>query len=351
MHNTDLESSPKQLPPSLEGLESSLKASDPLYEINLRPTGFNEFLGQDQVLKRLNISMSAAKSRNEAMGHCLLSGPPGLGKTTLANLLATGMNGQLVVTTGPNLEKAKDLAGLLTRLNPGDFLFIDEIHRLPKCVEEYLYPALEDFVLDLVIDSGPHAKLFQIKLNRFTLVGATTQAGQISAPLRSRFLLHERLEYYNPNILAQIILSSSNKLQLKLTGDAANMIAKRSRGTPRIANNLLRWVRDYATFYQKDAVDEQVALEALSLLSINPIGLDETDIKLLQVMIHSYSGGPVGLSTLAVAIGENPRTIEEVHEPFLILSGLIKRTPRGREVTPLAYQQLGLTSPDPTSDT
>ncbi len=319
-------------------IESSLAKEDTLFEVPLRPQALEEFSGQEAIKERLEVYIGAAKQRGESLGHCLFSGPPGLGKTTLANILAKAMGTNLVVTSGPVIEKAGDLAGLLTNLQEGDILFIDEIHRLNRAVEEYLYPAMEDFALDLVIDSGPNARTIQIKLKKFTLVGATTRVGLLSSPLRSRFPLTCRLDYYTPEVLQNIILRSSRILNTSLVPEAALTIAKRSRGTPRIANNLLRWARDYAQLKAGNMISHEVACRALDMLAIDENGLDEMDVKILSVLIEHHNGGPVGLNSLAAALGEESSTIEEVYEPFLIMQGLIKRTPRGREATPLAYK-------------
>ncbi|MDE3045568.1 MAG: Holliday junction branch migration DNA helicase RuvB [Verrucomicrobiota bacterium] len=325
---------------SEEFIESSWAQPDEPFEVPLRPQSLDEFVGQEQVRKRLEVSISAAKGRGEALGHCLFSGPPGLGKTTLAYIMAKSMRTQLFVTSGPAIEKAGDLAGLLTNLKKGDILFIDEIHRLSKLAEEYLYSAMEDFSLDLMIDSGPNARSVQVKLNPFTLVGATTRSGLLSAPMRSRFLINLRLDYYDAATLSSILLRSSSILKTTLHPDAAIEIAQRSRGTPRIANNLLRWVRDYTETHKKKSIDLMTSREALEMLSIDELGLDEMDKKILNVIIEHHKGGPVGLTNLAAAVGEEPHTLEEVYEPYLILQGFIKRTPRGREATGLAYQHL-----------
>lgn len=322
-------------------IESSLKREDEQFEGTLRPQALDDFAGQHAIKERLAVVITAARQRSEPLGHCMFSGPPGLGKTTLANILAKSMGTRLVVTSGPVIEKPAELAGILTGLKEGEILFIDEIHRLNRVVEEYLYPAMEDFVLDLMIDSGPNARSVQLKLNRFTLVGATTRMGMLSAPLRSRFTFSARLDYYEPQVLQKIILRSADIMKLTLDEEGAFEIARRSRGTPRIANNLLRWVRDYAQIRARGVINKEVADQALSMLAIDQNGLDETDKKLLTVLIDHYGGGPVGVNTLAVAMGEEPSTLEEVHEPFLILQGLIKRTPRGREATARAYQSLG----------
>lgn len=329
-------------------VESSLKQSDDSFETPLRPDSLADFAGQEGVRERLQVVIEAASRRKEPLQHCLFSGPPGLGKTTLANIVAHQMGTQLHVTSGPVIEKAGDLAGLLTSLQEGDVLFIDEIHRLSRNVEEYLYPAMEDFCLDIVIDSGPAARSVQLKLNRFTLVGATTRMGMLSSPLRSRFTFSCRLDYYDPSVLSKIVLRSCKILGAKIDQPAALEIARRSRGTPRIANNLLRWVRDFAEVKAEGIIDQAVVERALKMVQIDQLGLDEMDKKLLEVLISHYGGGPVGLSTLSVAIGEEPSTLEEVYEPYLILQGLLKRTPRGREATELAYRHLGI---EPSSQT
>jgi Holliday junction DNA helicase RuvB len=322
-------------------IESTLTKEDFTFEVPLRPQSLAEFLGQDDVRARLDIFMGAAKKRGESLGHCLLSGPPGLGKTTLAGIIAKTMGSSLVITSGPVLEKGSDLAGILTNLQAGDILFIDEIHRLHRSVEEYLYPAMEDFVLDLLIDSGPNARTVQVKLNRFTLVGATTRSGLLSAPMRSRFALTCRLDYYPSEVLEKILARSSGLLKLAIDKEAIREIAKRARGTPRIANNLLRWVRDFAQVRGVTHIDSHVVSLALQMLAIDHRGLDETDKKLLSILIDHYQGGPVGINTLAIALGEEGQTIEEVYEPYLILEGFLKRTPRGRVATDLAYHHLG----------
>ena len=326
-------------------IESSWAKPDVPFEVPLRPQTLDDFVGQEPVRQRLEIFVEAAKSRKEALGHCLFSGPPGLGKTTLAHIIAKTMGTDLTVTSGPALEKAGDLAGLLTNLKPGDVLFIDEIHRLPKIAEEYLYPAMEDFALDLLIDAGANARSVQVKLNPFTLIGATTRSGLLSAPLRSRFLISLRLDYYDAATLSQIIDRSSHLLNIKLLERASLEIGKRSRGTPRIANNLLRWVRDYAQTKKQKTVDQELVKKALAMLAIDEKGLDEMDKKILSIMIDHHKGGPVGLANLAAAVGEEAHTLEEVYEPFLILQGFIRRTPRGREATKLAYEHIGRTLP------
>jgi holliday junction DNA helicase RuvB len=323
-------------------VESSLKLEDPSFEVPLRPQSLSDFVGQQEVVERLGVMIGAAKQRGEALGHCLLAGPPGLGKTTLAGIIAQSMGGSLVVTSGPLLEKPADLAGILTNLQEGDVLFIDEIHRLGRVIEEYLYPAMEDFTLDLMIDSGPNARSVQVKLNPFTLIGATTRSGMLTAPMRSRFPFTSRLQYYTPDVLQKIVIRSSKILNVPMSTQGALELASRSRGTPRIANNLLKWVRDYAQMRTQGEIYAETVQEALKMLSIDHKGLDEVDKRILEVLIELYSGGPVGLNTLAVALGEESQTLEEVYEPFLIMQGLIKRTPRGRVATEAAYKHLGL---------
>jgi holliday junction DNA helicase RuvB len=321
-------------------IESTFCAPDVSFETPLRPAFLLDFSGQDLIKERLEIMIQAAKQRGEALGHCLFSGPPGLGKTTLAHILAKSMGTSLVVTSGPVLEKAGDLAGLLTSLKKGDVFFIDEIHRLNKQVEEYLYSAMEDFAIDLVIDSGPNARSIQLKLNPFTLAAATTRSGLLSSPLRSRFQYTSRLEYYHEHVLKEILVRTATILKMTIDPDAALAIAKRSRGTPRIGNNILKWVRDFAQVNHTEHIDLELSLKALRLLAIDEKGLDELDKKLLQIIIDHYQGGPVGLSTLAAAIGEEADTIEEVCEPYLIMQGFLEKTPRGRKATLQAYQHL-----------
>ena len=324
-----------------ENFKKSLNKQDKVFEMTLRPSNLKEFIGQEKLHKQLNILITAAQKRKEPLGHCLFSGPPGLGKTTLANIISKSTNSNLLSTSGPVLEKPRDLAGILTNLKNGDILFIDEIHRLPKNIEEYLYPAMEDFRLDLLIDTGPNARSVKIKLNHFTLIGATTKSGLLSNPMLSRFNFSARLDYYEPETLKSIIKRSSKILQVNLKDCGASEIAKRSRGTPRIANNLLRWVRDYAQTNSINEIDSKLAKEALEMLSIDNLGLNDMDKKILSVIMNHYNGGPVGLKTIAVSVGENETTIEDVHEPFLITLGFLKRTPRGREVTKLTYKHMG----------
>jgi len=321
-------------------IQSTLSKEDSHFEIPLRPSNLNEFIGQDNIKQRLNIYMGAAKKRKDSLGHILFCGPPGLGKTTLANIIAKTMNTNITVTSGPVIEKPGDLAGILTSLKEHDILFIDEIHRLNSVVEEYLYPAMEDFKLDLLIDSGPNARGISVKLNRFTLIGATTRSGLLSSPLRSRFSFNARLDYYNSQDLKEIIVRSAKILNININNEGAFSIAKRSRATPRIANNLLKWVRDYIQMQGKEIIDADIANLALEMLSIDNEGLDEMDKKILNLIIDHYNGGPVGINTIGVALGEESLTLQEVYEPYLIMKGFLKRTPRGREVTKLAYKHM-----------
>jgi Holliday junction DNA helicase RuvB len=322
-------------------IESSFCKEDLTFEVPLRPQSLQDFIGQNSVRDRLEVLIGAAKKRKEALGHCLFSGPPGLGKTTLSYILSQAMGTNLCVTSGPVIEKAGDLAGILTNLKEGDILFIDEIHRMNRAVEEYLYSAMEDFVLDLLIDSGPNARSVQVKLNRFTLVGATTRLGLLSSPLRSRFAFNCRLDYYDVAVLEQVILRTARILNIQIDKEAARTIAMRARGTPRIANNLLKWVRDYAQMRADNKVTAKIVVSALDMLEIDDCGLDEMDKKILRVIIDHYDGGPVGLNTIAIAVGEESTTLEEVHEPYLVMQGFIERTPRGRKVTSLGYRHMG----------
>ena len=317
--------------------------TDKEYENALRPLSFDDFTGQNKVVDNLCVFVEAAKYRGEPLDHTLLHGPPGLGKTTLSNIIANELGVGFKVTSGPVLDKPGDLAGLLTSLEPHDVLFIDEIHRLSPIVEEYLYSAMEDYRIDIMIDKGPSARSIQIDLNPFTLVGATTRSGLLTAPLRARFGINLHLEYYDAAVLQRILTRSSRILNMEIDADAAAEIASRSRGTPRIANALLRRVRDFAQVKGTGKIDLKIAHIALEALNIDQYGLDEIDNKILSTIIDKFNGGPVGVTTIATAIGEDAGTVEEVYEPFLIMEGFIKRTPRGREATDLAYRHLGRT--------
>lgn len=310
-------------------------------EKKLRPLSFDDFAGQDQVLENLKVFVKAANLRGEALDHTLFHGPPGLGKTTLSNILANELNVGIKITSGPVLDKPGDLAGLLTNLEERDILFIDEIHRLSPVVEEYLYSAMEDFKIDIMIESGPNARSVQLNLNPFTLVGATTRSGLLTAPMRARFGIQSRLQYYNTELLATIVERSAEILKVPINMESAIEIAGRSRGTPRIANALLRRVRDFAQIKGNGSIDIEISRFALKALNVDKYGLDEMDNKILSTIIEKFKGGPVGLSTLATAVSENSETIEEVYEPFLIQEGFLYRTPRGREVTEKAYNHLG----------
>jgi Holliday junction DNA helicase RuvB len=314
-------------------------------ESRLRPLELGEFIGQPALKEQLGIFLEAAKRRGEALDHVLFHGPPGLGKTTLAAILARELGVEITQTSGPVIERPGDLAGLLTNVGPRGILFVDEIHRLSPVVEEYLYPALEDFTLDILLDRGPSARSLKLNLERFTLVGATTRAGLLSSPLRARFGVTLRLDYYAPEDLATIVRRSARILSVSITDDAALELARRARGTPRVANRLLRRVRDFALIKADGAVDLPIAREALRMLEVDERGLDEMDRRLLAALITKYHGGPVGLGTLAVVVGEEPGTLEDVYEPYLIQSGFLKRTSRGREATALAYTHLGHAPP------
>lgn len=322
-----------------------LNEPDSPFDLALRPADFSEFHGQTKVKEQLLVMVEAAKLRNESLDHVLLCGPPGLGKTTLANLIASAVGSRLHTTSGPQIERAGDLAGLLTNLQERDILFIDEIHRLHPSVEEYLYPAIEDFRLDIIIDQGPKARTIRIDLPPFTLVGATTRAGMLTAPMRSRFGIPNRLNYYTTEELQHILLRSAGLMRVEMQPTGATEIARRSRGTPRIANHLLRWVRDFAQVKAQNVITEEVANLALTMRDIDETGLDEMDTRVLEAIITKFDGGPVGLSSVAVAVGEDASTLEDVHEPYLVMQGFIKRTPRGRVAMPSAYRKLGLVPP------
>lgn len=332
-------------------MKTELRQSDELnrknnaFDNRLRPTDFGGFVGQQKIRDRLMLAVQAAKDRGESLDHVLFSGPPGLGKTTLSYILGEAMGVHVKTTSGPVITKPGDLAGLLTSLEPGDIVFIDEIHRMAKTVEEYLYSAMEDYAIDIMIDQGPNARSVRLDLPRFTLVGATTRIGLIAAPLRARFGLVNRLNYYEPVELAEIVRRSAEKLGVDIDDEGALEIARRARGTPRIANNLLRRVRDYAQVKSGNFITGPVAQDSLGLLEIDPHGLDEMDIRILETICAKFGGGPVGLSTIAVSVGEEPDTIEEAYEPFLIMEGYLDRTPKGRVATNLAWERLGLQCP------
>jgi Holliday junction DNA helicase RuvB len=326
---------------NLDPTNNNFSSEELDFEKRLRPLSFDDFAGQDQVLENLKVFVAAANQRKEALDHTLFHGPPGLGKTTLANILANELEVGIKITSGPVLDKPGDLAGLLTNLEERDVLFIDEIHRLSPIVEEYLYSAMEDFKIDIMIESGPNARTVQINLNPFTLIGATTRSGLLTAPMRARFGISSRLQYYTTELLTTIVERSAMIFKMPITMEAAIEIAGRSRGTPRIANALLRRVRDFAQIKGNGTIDIEIARYALKALNVDAHGLDEMDNKILNTIIDKFKGGPVGLSTLATAVSESSETIEEVYEPFLIQEGFIMRTPRGREVTEKAYKHLG----------
>lgn len=321
---------------------NELTQKDKDLDIRLRPLNFSDFAGQNKIVNNLKVFVEAASQRNEALDHVLLHGPPGLGKTTLANIIANELNVNIKVTSGPVLDKPGDLAGLLTGLEDYDVLFIDEIHRLSPIVEEYLYSAMEDYTIDIMIDKGPSARSVQLKLNPFTLIGATTRSGLLTSPLRARFSINSLLEYYDQDILKSIVKRSAGILNIEIHDNAANEISSRSRGTPRIANALLRRVRDFAQVKGDGIIDLKITRFALEALNIDKAGLDEMDNKILKTIIEKFKGGPVGLTTISTAVSEDAGTIEEVYEPFLIKEGFMKRTPRGREVTEAAYRHLGI---------
>ena len=327
-------------------MDQEIITPDREFEQQLRPSQFADFTGQEKICERLELFVQAARERQETLDHVLLCGPPGLGKTTLSYILADAMDSHIKCTSGPVIDKPSDLAGLLTGLEEGDLLFIDEIHRMQRSVEEYLYSAMEDFVIDIVIDQGPNARSVRLNLPRFTLIGATTRSGMLSAPMRSRFGLINRLDYYDANQLAEIVTRSASILNVDIEPTGALEIASRSRGTPRIANNLLRRARDYAQVKADNIITAPLADQALNLLDIDGDGLEEMDKRILKTLIDKFSGGPVGLNSLSVSVGEEAETLEEVYEPYLIQEGYLKRTPQGRVATERAYSKFGLIQPE-----
>ena len=327
------------------------EATETDFDISLRPPELTEFFGQEKIKERISLMIEAARQRKDVLAHILLSGPPGLGKTTLAHIIASATGSQLHSTSGPQIEKAGDLAGILTNLKRGDVLFIDEIHRLHPAIEEYLYPAMEDYRLDIIIDQGPNARTIELSLPRFTLIGATTRAGMLTAPLRSRFAMTNRLDYYTAEELTSIVSRSANLLKVEIESSGALEIASRSRGTPRVANSLLGWVRDFAQVKADGIITQEVADGALKMIDIDDDGLDEMDKRILEALIYKFDGGPVGLNSLAVAVGEDSSTVEEVYEPYLVMQGMLARTPRGRVAMKRSYEKLGATAPSHASGT